>query len=69
MAKLVMLVLATLALHARSEEDDFLFGRFPADFKWGVTTSNYQVEGAWNQGGRRKSYFSGTCRLFRFSSA
>lgn len=28
---------------------------FPADFLWGVATAAYQVEGAWNEGGRGPS--------------
>lgn len=30
-------------------------GDFPADFVWGVATAAYQVEGAWNEGGRGPS--------------
>eukprot|EP00611_Tribonema_gayanum_P016113 TRINITY_DN2810_c0_g1_i1.p1 TRINITY_DN2810_c0_g1~~TRINITY_DN2810_c0_g1_i1.p1 ORF type:complete len:565 (+),score=139.22 TRINITY_DN2810_c0_g1_i1:188-1696(+) len=26
--------------------------KFPADFKWGTATASYQIEGAWNEGGR-----------------
>lgn len=33
-----------------SRSDDF-----PADFVWGVATAAYQVEGAWNEGGRAPS--------------
>jgi len=29
--------------------------RFPADFRWGVATSSYQIEGAAAQGGRGPS--------------
>ncbi|KAL3904870.1 MAG: hypothetical protein SGPRY_011127, partial [Prymnesium sp.] len=30
-------------------------GRFPAAFVWGVGTASYQIEGAYNQGGRGRS--------------
>lgn len=30
-------------------------GKFPPDFVWGFGTASYQVEGAWNEGGRGRS--------------
>ncbi|KAF4514055.1 UNVERIFIED_CONTAM: hypothetical protein B566_EDAN018823, partial [Ephemera danica] len=32
-------------------QDDFLYGTFPPGFLWGVATSAYQIEGAWNESG------------------
>ncbi|XP_033115916.1 cytosolic beta-glucosidase-like [Anneissia japonica] len=38
-----------------TKRDSVLFGQFPEDFMWGVASSAYQVEGAWNEGGRGES--------------
>jgi hypothetical protein len=34
-----------------SQEDDFLYGTFPDGFLWGLATSSYQIEGAWDENG------------------
>ncbi|KAJ8046000.1 Lactase-phlorizin hydrolase [Holothuria leucospilota] len=37
------------------ERDAFYYGKFPDDFKWSTATSSYQIEGAWNVGGKGES--------------
>ena len=32
--------------------DEFMYGKFPDDFAWSTATAAYQIEGAWNQGGK-----------------
>ena len=40
-----------LSITVIREKDDFLHGRFPAGFHWGVATAAYQIEGGWNADG------------------
>jgi len=34
--------------------EEFLYGQFPSNFKWGFGTAAYQVEGRWNADGKGK---------------
>nr|XP_026692500.1 uncharacterized protein LOC104266271 isoform X3 [Ciona intestinalis] len=38
-----------------ADRDDFLFGSFPDNFKWGASSNAYQVEGAWKKDGKGPS--------------
>ena len=44
-------------------ERDFIKADFGADFKWGVASSSYQTEGAWNLDGKSESNWDHFSRL------
>ncbi|ODN04810.1 Lactase-like protein [Orchesella cincta] len=48
-------LLSFLIAHWNTEsfaKDDFIYGQFPSYFRWGIGTSSYQIEGAWNLDGK-----------------
>ena len=53
----ILLISTLLSLHQIEcqEDDDFLYDVFSEDFQWGVATSAYQIEGAWQDFGRISS--------------
>jgi len=50
MTPLLFILLPTI--FAYQAEEPLLFDHFPDDFIWGSATSAYQIEGAWNEGGK-----------------
>ncbi|XP_035114842.3 lactase-like protein isoform X1 [Callithrix jacchus] len=58
-ATLLWMLLLVLRLGAARmgspEEDSFYYGTFPFGFSWGVGSSAYQTEGAWDQDGKGPS--------------
>lgn len=61
---LVLIWLATLSTWQlslssahKSDKDEFIYGTFPSYFRWGIGTSSYQIEGAWDKDGISDNQF------------
>lgn len=52
--KIAVLALTSLTLVHSHEDDEFLYGKFPDNFMWGLATSSYQIEGGWDADGIKK---------------
>lgn len=45
--KIAIIALTSLTYVHSHDDDEFLYGKFPDGFMWGLATSSYQIEGAW----------------------
>ena len=48
---------------AAAPEVEALAGRFPGKFLWGAATSDYQIEGAWDEDGKGPGIWDTFCRV------
>lgn len=56
MRLLLILPCFLVTLNAQSIKEKIVYGKFPKDFMWGVSSSSYQVEGGWNADGKLKKF-------------
>ncbi|OXA40455.1 myrosinase 1 [Folsomia candida] len=50
-ARLFFLLFGLIGL-VKCDEDEFLYGKFPPGFKWGLSVASYQTEGAYQEDGK-----------------
>ncbi|OWF53073.1 lactase-phlorizin hydrolase-like isoform X2 [Mizuhopecten yessoensis] len=49
-------IMGGMATGRVANENSTLFDQFPEGFRWGASTSAYQIEGAWNEDGRGATF-------------
>jgi len=55
MLELVLLLFCVSTISPCSTEEPLLYDHFPQDFLWGTATAAFQIEGAWDEGGKSPS--------------